>query len=592
MSSSRPVTAVAALGVVGTVLVAGAAVLGTAGDINERGFIINQFRKGFTTKKCTTELYANSIDANATEIRVEVTEPISQNGNIRFIDNGDGMNREKLTRMHSMYSENHGNNISMGVSGIGGKAAAFILSSTDGTIRTATTVTIFTHMENGNYIKAVCPWGEIARTYKYTGMIQILEMSSTEVQEYILERKGETTGTTIVFNYSETLHDALDEQFNEKRFYLKMEERVEFIFGKHDVNFSYKDNQRTCQLDMYDYFGGASHEYYLGFDKIFIYHYIDNKREHRYLFQEHADGEYHEYPKHGRGVSHSSGVVRDNMRNWKRIGFYQFTIGMRKCDDFFNENNVAETLNPFDRQSSILCDYDQDFLRMEQGNITHLKDDMCRSVLIRNKQAIMWHHLDGKSLFRASPIETIKMKDLRTELSYNTISCQDNPIDICMGIQEVKTQHSKILPTPLLRIMIEFKNRKFNQIKNYINNRITEHKATLADEQNESENEPEGEVEGVCEGEGEGDSESINDSSESRDDESIGLLDTQVLIEEVSSEKRQETLIQIDVQAETESVSGLELITMLTDFLITIDETTKYTGHYVDMYKMLQTIKQ
>lgn len=589
MSSSRPASAVAALGVVGSVLVAGAAVLGTAGDINERGFIINQFRKGFTTKKCTTELYANSIDANATEIRVEVTEPTSQkNGNIRFIDNGDGMNREKLTRMHSMYSENHGNNISMGVSGIGGKAAAFILSSTDGTIRTATTVTIFTHMENGNYIKAVCPWGEIAMTYKYTGMIQILEMSSTEIQDYIVERKGENTGTTIVFNYSEPLHDALDEQFNEDRFYLKMEERVEFIFGKHDVNFSYKDNQLTCQLDKYDYFGGASHDYYLGYDKIVIYHYIDNKGEHRYLFQEHADGEYHEFPKHGRGFSNSSVVVRDNMRKWKRIGFYQFNIGMRKCDDFFNEDNVAETINPFDKQSSILCDYDQYFLRMEKGNITHLKDDMCRSVLIRNKQAIMWYHLDGKSMFRAPAIETIKMKDLRTELSYNTISCQDNPMDICMGIQEVKTQHSKVLPTPLLRIMIEFKNRKFNQIKDYINNKITEYKASVAEEQNQSENEDE------SESEPEDNIESTDESCGSGEEDSIGLAATELVVEEASLEQPEKIQVdvQADVQVETEFVSGLDLITMLTDVLINIDETTKYTGQYVDMYKLLQTMKQ
>ena len=166
-----------------------------------------------------------------------MTDPTSQkNGNIRFIDNGDGMNREKLTRMFSMYYENHSNDISMGVTGSGGKASQFIMSSTDGTIRTASTVIIFTHMENGNYIKVVCPWGEIARTHKYTGMIQILEMSSTEIQDYIMERKGENTGTTIVFNYSEILHDELEDQFSDKRFYLKMEERVEFIFGKNEVN--------------------------------------------------------------------------------------------------------------------------------------------------------------------------------------------------------------------------------------------------------------------------------------------------------------------------------------------------------------------
>jgi cytoskeletal protein RodZ len=134
--------------------------------------------------------------------------------------------------------------------------------------------------------------------------------------------------------------------------------------------------------------------------------------------------------------------------------------------------------------------------------------------------------------------------------------------------------------------MIEFKNRKFNQIKDYINNRITEYKASVAEEQIQSENEPE------SESEPEDNTESTDESTGSGEEESIGIQDTEVLVQEACLQEQQETQIQVGVQTETESVSGLDLITMLTDVLINIDETTKYTGQYVDMYKMLQTMKQ
>ena len=80
------------------------------GSINEKGFIANIDKKGFSFPKCVSELYSNSIDANCNNITTIVEKDM-----ILFIDNGNGMTKDNLKNMFDMYRNNHPNEATMGI---------------------------------------------------------------------------------------------------------------------------------------------------------------------------------------------------------------------------------------------------------------------------------------------------------------------------------------------------------------------------------------------------------------------------------------------------------------------------------------------
>ena len=93
------------------------------GDINEAGLLNNLFRGGFTQYFCLAEIIANSIDAGATLFSFILNDDY-----IAMKDNGKGISKSGARNMFSMFRENHKDENSIGVSGIGGKAAMANLS--------------------------------------------------------------------------------------------------------------------------------------------------------------------------------------------------------------------------------------------------------------------------------------------------------------------------------------------------------------------------------------------------------------------------------------------------------------------------------
>ena len=91
--------------------------LKVVGNIDEGGFLYSLTKQGFNNHKCILELVANSIDAMAKNIRF-----IKDNSKIYMIDDGSGMDIEKLSNMFSMQKANHIADKSCGISGLGGKA--------------------------------------------------------------------------------------------------------------------------------------------------------------------------------------------------------------------------------------------------------------------------------------------------------------------------------------------------------------------------------------------------------------------------------------------------------------------------------------
>ena len=91
-----------------------------------------------------------------------------------IIDDGFGMNREKLENMWDMYRENHINDESGGVSGVGAKPSTLIIGND-------TTVKIYTKSLGNEYYTAIIPWGNIVKNLRYEGEIK---MDTSDQEKY------------------------------------------------------------------------------------------------------------------------------------------------------------------------------------------------------------------------------------------------------------------------------------------------------------------------------------------------------------------------------------------------------------------------
>jgi len=146
---------------------------GTCGSLDERGLINGFDRKGFTYPRCGAELVANSCDANAENI---VT--IVDKDKIKLWDDGNGMDQTGIYDMFATFKENHINDKSMGVSGLGAKPSLYIMSKKNGNPKP---VYLFTHKEGGPFIKACIPFDQIKESGRYTGMISYNNMRKSNL---------------------------------------------------------------------------------------------------------------------------------------------------------------------------------------------------------------------------------------------------------------------------------------------------------------------------------------------------------------------------------------------------------------------------
>ena len=448
-------------------------VLGTCGSIDERGFINSFDRKGFTHKKGGSELLSNSYDASSTHVHIDVGRD-----KIKIIDNGKGMDITQLGNMFTMYRENHTGDKSMGVSGVGAKPSLYLLSKRDGN---PTHVTIFTHMQNGDYLKAHVPFDKMKEQGKYTGMIEHMKMTIEEIDEFNADRDA-GVGTTIMLNYSETTHNYFEKQFSSERKTMDLSDRLDCIFGKTNMEISYRDYESSsvAQLPLYDYFSGLRPCYYAGgIKEDIIEHWIDRENKDRFVW-DNCGVEYEFTPK-SKNISKKPEPVQSKA-GWTNIGFYIIKNGMRRDVRLFDEQNPVKKINKtMDKNKketvtviygntshgSVLCEYDEEFF---EGGKDELKMNIAKLSIIRNEQYITSVELDEFKIMsaRASPDAFMKTVLHRTELSYCTRSCHENRMDMAIGIQENKNQHvASDIPVNLTRLISHIKRMRYSEIIDY-----------------------------------------------------------------------------------------------------------------------------
>jgi hypothetical protein len=450
----------------------GFVVAGVCGSLDERGLINGFDRKGFTYTRCGAELVANICDASATQAFIIVDRDA-----IRLIDNGVGMNEHGIQNMFATFRENHNNDNSMGVSGLGAKPSIYILSKKN---ENPTTVHMYTHMDGCGYIKACIPFERIKAEGRYTGMITYDVMNESEVSQFLAERQGiRAVGTTIKWVYSETTHQYFEKQFSPDCKKMDMNDRLDCIFGKTRLNIVYKDFETLdfIHLELYDYFSGERPDYYTGIKEDIIEHWIDSDNNDRFTW-ENGDKEY-EFRIKAKGISTKPEEVK-NKTGWKKEGFYLLKNAMRRDDRLFDEMNPTcsqkiskcektqkETkTNVYGKFSSSnpLSNYEEKFFG---GTNEELKSNIGKLHIVRNTQLVACIEMvDGFKISSSRGNADANMKTIlhKTELSYYTKSCQDNRMDIAVGIQENKNQHSGDLPKGLMRLITYIKTMRYSEI--------------------------------------------------------------------------------------------------------------------------------
>jgi hypothetical protein len=360
-----------------------------AGEINESGFLQNLFRKGFSFAKSLSEIHANSIDAKSKHITYHILE-----NNIRIMDDGCGMNRMELANAFSIYYSNHSSDKSIGVSGIGYKAAQVILSMKSDT-RT------ITRKPDGEYLTVEAPWNKIFEIGKYSNMITIRPSTVDEIIEFNKEREktGYLFGTTTIFGYNECLAREIELQFekqsdkNEESSSMEdiivPEDRFSVIFGRFPQIVSLINKNKKLGapiiLSNYDYFNGHQTQFYDGLKRekiIFMKNRFERKSgediRDKYLFiwESSKDGEKYIIKKSGASWKTKAEKLTVGTHKYDEIGEAEFICAQRKNKEYFDEENPVM---PNSASNDFIHPYDKEHIGSENdiflGNMQIYRND-------------------------------------------------------------------------------------------------------------------------------------------------------------------------------------------------------------------------
>jgi len=442
----------------------------TGGSINEAGFINSLKRKGFNINRCLSELIQNMIDAKSKNITIDIGEYF-----IRLIDDGNGLNLVKLTNMWDTYRENHSEEESGGVSGLGAKPSTLVASKN-------TEVKLFTKSGNDDYIKAIIPWDKIIEYTTYTGNITFDKMNESEINMF--KKYNNKTGTIIQFIYNPELSDAIKQQFKSPKLITDITQRMDCIFSKFPCNIKYINNEENGEISLrkYGYLNDIHDAYYLKTDNTIIVFRMLNG-EIIYAYEE-SEGTYKYYKKDRSGAYRLTNLV--NWREGIEIGTIRVVCGMRKDNNYFN---FSKPIIP--GASKVLLEYDDSYFENEDN----IKYDLWHPGVVRNSQYIG----PIKSLPRLNPNSgrangqtCLRCHHIRTSIEYNVNSSQDNIMDEIMGIQENKNQlNSHNMDKGFLRLIEDNMKTTTDKIWKTFEDRVEEFNHVSSEEESSSEEEEE-----------------------------------------------------------------------------------------------------
>ena len=421
-----------------------------AGSIDEAGFINNFGRSGYTDKQCCGELISNGIDAKATKYIIYIN-----NDGVYFIDNGTGMTRDNLAAMFAMYKSNHEGKETMGVSGIGGKAASYNLSRQK------------ICMISTNGYKALIPWDEMVLKGKYIDQIKINQMSINEIENCKkmfsrVDIDPESSGTIIQFPLNYELINSVDSYFNDKT-HNEVSEQPSIIFGKFKnvtIKLINDIGKKEMILAKYDYFS-PTHNFLNSVSETSIHAYYNKERGTIQFYEENR-----QYGINGESVTYTyfnktakscktkpqfiyiEEEFTDRVQYIDFIGSYLVHTGMidndrifdRQQPDKYADSNKTK-INGYSTNSAKIDsfpDIDIDTFGSKEAPCNLLK----KVIVYRNRQAITSVSVPGSNNARANKDSCLRYIHIRQTVNSYTKSSQRNKMDIIMGIESNKNHHN------------------------------------------------------------------------------------------------------------------------------------------------------
>ena len=571
-----------------------------AGEINESGFLQNLFRKGFSFAKSLSEIHANSIDAKSKHITYHILE-----NNIRIMDDGCGMNRMELANAFSIYYSNHSSDKSIGVSGIGYKAALVILGMKSDTLT-------ITRKPDGKYLTVEAPWNQIFEIGKYTNMITIRPSTEEEIIEFNKEREktGHLFGTTTIFGYNECLARAIELQFekpSEKseesssmEDIIIPEDRFSVIFGRFPQIVSLINKNKKLGapiiLSNYDYFNGNQTQFYDGLKRekiIFMKNRFERKSgediRDKYLFiwESSKDGEKYIIKKSGASWKTKAEKLTVGTHKYDEIGEADFICAQRKNLEYFDEEN-PKILDYVSKES--IHPYDKEHIGINNN------DFLANMQIYRNDQMLGICILPGIKISsgRGNAESFHKVILTHCALEYYPISTNDNDQDLIIGIQECKTQFNDAnIPKNLLNLLAHIRNEKAKEIWNYFENQQSDGPiktdneyfeiVKIEDEYSELDDsdklvKPE-------------DSSSCSEESDDqiKSDESFDQDKPDESDDKIKPNESDDFSEQDKTDNQINDIMGIYILSEITKFTSNLDPNMKYTdSSYVELYKLLR----
>lgn len=443
-------------------------VLAFVGSRNEKGFVNNLKRKGFTSLKSLQELIANSVDAGASNVVLKCWKDRNGDDFLDIIDDGHGMGIDEFKNMLDSDKENHTGQETIGVSGVGCKPSLARLSEDDfGYIHTTT---IYSKKKGCPWVCAEIPWHDIFEQERWDGMsiVRLLTNSEEDIAYLRLQQCGKDgnateSGTIIRVHMNGQTYEQLSNQFStkfkcDKKYGLK--DWLGLVFGRSRSNIWLDKGQ--CEdailLNKYNYLDGAEDDFLIGGVQTFSITVYRDIAGHLQWGVTSDKGKLMGFKTSTKNTSKEYKLLPKPVRVISKL---TYKVGARKPKNFHQRS--VSCLNVED----ILSSYDVSMFETTDIYVQDLYENLSKHKLFRNGQCIdIWNIPDDRmDKIRTGNVQgMMEYLLLRGELSYDTHSSQKNEMDSVMCVQVNKTQTHDDYPRALERLLNYLRHQVFEEI--------------------------------------------------------------------------------------------------------------------------------
>lgn len=359
------------------------------GKIHEGGIIKSLEQKGHDDISCLDELLSNCYDANAKN--VNITRQHLYGEKIAISDDGDGLNETDADNMYNAYYVKSRNK-TIGMSGIGAKAALYLLSKK--------TETINISLKDGAFITIIAPWNKIIEEQKYTDNIVLRSSTQDEIDLFCSIING-TSGTILFIPFCKIIWEKIKTQF-------VLDEPVE-ILKSLSVRYGFTPDDFNIKFDSEHVLKKYNPSHKVTIRKIYI---LKNKfGEIKYISDKDE-----EFPRVGKGTStERRNTPEDQRRGYKLVNTLEIHICLpydkdykvsaatwypRELDIFkgSHDRDVAEKIKASDYPLIIRNDYVLGQCLIDILKISNRRSSATAREYFDHFTAIIWNQSDNTSI--------------------------------------------------------------------------------------------------------------------------------------------------------------------------------------------------